>query len=206
MMHPSRGNSFRNDYKRLGDIRSLLPPLCKFMALTATASKSTRVQINCSLHMWNPKLVYMPPQNNILYCVKETSTIDMIVKGLCVPLRELSIQMPRIILFCKRYDQCSLLYRAFKVELGDSFTYPSGAPDLAKYRLVDMYTRCTEAKVKESILTSFCARDGHLRIVIATIAFGMGLDCENIHEVIHWGPSSDTGYVKCNLVLAMEIC
>lgn len=188
----SRGDSFRKDYKRLGDIRSLVPPSCKFMALTATACKSTRVQINCSLHMRHPKLVYMPPQKkNILYCVKEKGTIEMVVKRLYVPLREINIQMPRIILFCKRYDQCSLFYRAFKVELGDFFTYPSGAPDLAKYRLVDMYTRCTDAKVKESILSSFCASGGNLRIVIATIAFGMGLDCENIREVIHWGPSSD---------------
>ena len=51
--------------------------------------------------------------------------------------------------------------------------------------------RCTEAKVKESVLSSFCASDGNLCIVIATIVFGMGLDCENIREVIHWGPSSD---------------
>ena len=54
-----------------------------------------------------------------------------------------------------------------------------------------MYTRCTEAAVKESILQSFCMTDGTLRIVIATIAFGIGLYCSDIREVIHWGPSSD---------------
>ena len=30
-----------------------------------------------------------------------------------------------------------------------------------------------------------------VRIVIATVAFGMGLDCPNVHKVIHWGPPED---------------
>ena len=50
-----------------------------------------------------------------------------------------------------------------------------------------MYTSCTEPKVKESILQSFCCEHGTLQVIIATIVFGMGLDCPNIH----WGPSSD---------------
>ena len=83
------------------------------------------------------------------------------------------------------------MYHTFKSQLRDSSTYPSGAPDLVKYRSVDMYTSCTEPKVKESILLSFRCENGTLRVIIATIAFEIGLDCPNTREVIHWGPSSD---------------
>ena len=30
-----------------------------------------------------------------------------------------------------------------------------------------------------------------LRIVICTIAFGMGLDCVDVCQVIHWGPAAN---------------
>ena len=54
-----------------------------------------------------------------------------------------------------------------------------------------MYTRCTECEVKESILESFSNPNGNLRVVIGTIAFGMGLDSPNVRHIIHWGPSSN---------------
>ena len=56
---------------------------------------------------------------------------------------------------------------------------------------MDMFTAYTIPAVKERRLESFWPPNGILRIVIATIAFGMGLDCPNVRRIIHWGPSSD---------------
>ena len=79
----------------------------------------------------------------------------------------------------------------FKSKLWAEITEPIGAVDLARFRLLDMYTACTTSNVKETILELFCKSDSNIRIVVATIAFGMGLDCPNIRHVIHWGPSGD---------------
>lgn len=70
-------------------------------------------------------------------------------------------------------------------------TGPVGAKDLTMFQMVDMFTACTTPAVKEEILSSFCSSSGALRVVIATVAFGMGIDCPNIRQVIHWGPSTD---------------
>ena len=59
------------------------------------------------------------------------------------------------------------------------------------FRLVDMFTSCTRPDVKDTVLKSFSRADSHLRVVIATVAFGMGLDCPNVRRVIHWGPSEN---------------
>ena len=74
-------------------------------------------------------------------------------------------------------------------KLGKEFTLPKGAPNLPQFRVVDMYTRCTQKAVKDHIVSDFFNLDGKLRVVIATIAFGMGIDCPNIMSVVHWGPS-----------------
>ncbi len=40
-------------------------------------------------------------------------------------------------------------------------------------------------------IKEFTRNESVLCIVIATIAFGMGLNCPNIRRVIHWGPPGD---------------
>ena len=96
----------------------------------------------------------------------------------------------RVITFCRAYDNCSHIYMFLRDRLGKG-VQPVGAPDLAEFRLVDMFTACTHPPVKEKILSNFKNLQGSLRVVVATVAFGMGLDCPNVHKIIHWGPSSD---------------
>jgi len=48
--------------------------------------------------------------------------------------------------------------------------------------MVDVYRSCTS---KEHILHNFC-RPSNLRIVIATVVFGMGIDYPDVHRVFHF--------------------
>ena len=67
----------------------------------------------------------------------------------------------------------------------------------SKGRLIEKYDACTDDNLKTAILRSFVVPNGVVRVVVATCAFGMGIDCPNIYQVFHWGsPSTLAMYVQ----------
>ena len=98
--------------------------------------------------------------------------------------------MGRVIIFCKMYNSVISIYQFFKNSLGEYFTDPIGAPSHIINRVVDMYTHCTRESVKNKLIEQF-TKQSSLRVVIATIAFGMGIDCPDVRHIIHWGVPSD---------------
>ena len=71
--------------------------------------------------------------------------------------------------------------------LGKAAFEPIGAQNKALFRMVDMYTACTEPCIQDIVLDRFQSTNSSLRILIATIAFGMGLDCPDIRRIVHRG-------------------
>ncbi len=174
-------------------MRSLLAENVKVMALTATAKQSSRKAICRVLGMSRPVIVSESPNKpNIKYSVtQKSSSIEETFAPLVEEVKHKRGKTDKTIIFCRSYDNVTRIYRFFKSRLGKNKTEPPRLPDLACFRLVDMFTACTHDEVKNSILQSFPNPDSHLRIIVATIAFGMGLDCPNIRRIIHWAPPDD---------------
>ena len=40
-------------------------------------------------------------------------------------------------------------------------------------------------------MTGFCRGGGVLRVVVTTVAFGMGINCPDVRRIIRWSPPSD---------------
>ena len=186
-----RGDSFRTAMSRIGEIRSLLPSGVPMMALTATATSKLRAEVASILGMTEELVVSISPcKENIMYCIGKFSTIPETFLPIVDRLRNDRASFPRTIVYCRRYEHCANLYAFFRESLRNEFTEPRGAPDLAGFRLVDMFMSCTEESVKNEIIKRF-SHESSLRIVLATVAFGMGIDCPDVREIIHLGPPSD---------------
>ncbi len=123
--------------------------------------------------------------------MKVPTNIEETFASLVEEIRRHREAVDKVIIFCRTYDDCTHIYMYLRSRLGKQALQPIGAPDLARFRLVDMYTACTHPTVKDIILKAFTDPHGVLRIVVATVAFGMGVDCPDVRRIIHWGAPQD---------------
>ena len=186
-----RGDTFRREFSNIGNVRSLLPPSTHVMALTATATFTSRKSIYRTLGMSKTVIVSQSPNKpNIFYSVQTKSApLEEVFAPLVEELKRKRDTMDRVIIFAQSYEDCTSL---FNNRLSKELSQPPGLQHLAKFRLADMYTACTHPEVKSVILQKYRDPNSSLRVIIATVAFGMGVDSPNVRRMIHWGVPSDT--------------
>ena len=159
------------------------------LALTTTAIQETFECVKECLAMKDVALIGLHPgRHNIKYIVKPSIKVDEVSLLLATELSELCTNAPKTVIFCRTLLQYANLLKSLKRQLKMNITEPSSVPvtDI-QYRLVDIFTSGSTSDMREVILQEFCKRDTHLRFIIATTAFGLGVDCADITRVIHWG-------------------
>ena len=114
-----RGESFRSEFSRLGEVRSILPSNVHVMALTATASATLRRSITWTLGMQNTALIEISPDKaKIKYVVSEFSSNKESFTPLIHDLARLKLQMRRVLIFCPTLSECASLCVLFHTQLG----------------------------------------------------------------------------------------
>jgi len=180
-------------FARLQEFRSLLPE-CPFIALTATATRDTREAIFESLLFNNPYMVLESPnKENISYVVHymaKTSSLSDYLSWIADEAIEHGTGATRTIIYCQTIKQCAVVYSTLKVLLGENL-YEDPLSKDAKRVLLEMLHSCSPMTNKENILESFKLDRGCIRILVATIAFGMGVDCKQVYRTVHFGPAKN---------------
>ncbi len=159
------GHDFRPSYRELGDIRARIgnPPI---VALTATADPRVRDDIVARLGLRNPTVhVAGFDRPNLKFEVVRTSSLKEKFEGIAEQLRALKDESA--IVYCgtrKRVEEITDSLQRAGVKCA---RYHAGMPDEDRKRIQNAF-----------------ARDS-LRVIVATNAFGMGIDKPDVRAVIH---------------------
>ncbi|KXS21029.1 ATP-dependent DNA helicase [Gonapodya prolifera JEL478] len=174
------GHDFRPHYRLLGNLRSNLPsshPEVAMMALTATATPRVRQEIVEELGLRNPDVwVGSFDRRNLFYEVRRKNNrgdlVSTVRKGAEKDDEQDGLQgweRGSTVIYCSTRDET--------VQLAALLSH-NGIPALPYHAGLSASDRAT---TQRAFAFSKC------RVVVATVAFGMGIDKADVRLVVHWG-------------------
>ena len=95
-------------------------------------------------------------------------------------LKECGKMAEQAMIYCQIRKQCAILFRTFSLFWIDELFNGSKH---AKNRMVEMYHAGTPAAVKKHIVDNLSCDDGHIRCLVTTVAFGMGVNCKRVKNL-----------------------
>ena len=98
-----------------------------------------------------------PNHSKIMYDVHVADNIEETFASLVEEIRHECTAIEEVVIFCRAYDEASCIYLFLRSQLGKFGLQPIGAPDLALFRLVEVFTACTKKDVNYSVL-SLCTK------------------------------------------------
>jgi len=134
-------------------------------------------------------IVGLPPsRSNIKIVVEPCPDLSELCEALAKDLRENRTKTTKTVIFCRSLKDCGKMCKMMKKLLGKDITEPPNLPDhFLQFRLIDVFTAASDNDMQEEIITEFCKSDTKLRLIIASTAFGLGIDCKDIGWVINYG-------------------
>lgn len=158
------GHDFRPEYRQLGSLRKIFPEV-PIGAYTATATEQVRHDIAVQLSLKDPAmLVGSFDRPNLIYKVQAKNRI---VKQVCEVVDRHRDESG--IVYCIRRKDVEEMAAALTAKGLHVAPYHAGLPDEVRKRNQDDFL------------------NENVDIIVATIAFGMGIDKSNVRYVIHAG-------------------
>lgn len=169
------GHDFRPSYRRVGRLRTRLR--CPVMALTATATPRVREDVAASLRLRDPRVVIKSfDRPNLSWCVTKGDTARARVTELYRLLR--------------RLPGTAIVYAPTRRSVEDARDLLAGLGVR-----VEAYHAGLGAPERTRVQELFMA--GESRVVVATNAFGMGIDKADVRLVAHLQlPGTLEGYYQ----------
>jgi len=169
------------------------------LGLTATATLQTRESIVNHLGISDGVAGIIsdtPLPDNLILTVSKDENRDRALLGLLRSARFLTLQS--IIIYCTRRDECERIAGFLRTCLQENKKETEETTSKKRKRInwnAEAYHAGLPASRRRTIQNAFMGNE--LRIVVSTIAFGMGINKSDIRGVIHYNmPKSFESYVQ----------
>ncbi|KHJ48412.1 ATP-dependent DNA helicase RecQ family protein [Trichuris suis] len=177
----SWGHDFRPEYLKLGGLRKQYPSV-PWIALTATATDSVAEDIANLLNLKQPVAKFKNPcyRSNLFYDVQFKETLVNPEKHLASFLKQVLLEHGGSgIIYCRTRETCEFFAGELSGHGIQCACYHAGIPN----------------KARESVQQQWM--NNIVRVVVATVAFGMGVDKADVRVVVHWNvPQSLSAYYQ----------
>ena len=195
-------HNFRPSYLQICKILQNEYNVNCILGLTATATPQTINELKSYFHIDNNNILRNTnlPQNLILSVSKDANKEQALISLLKSSffIKKTEILLDKIIIYCNRREQTDKLATLLRM----TFSYLHDNDTIAKkfnfkssIQIAESYHAGLSTSQRKRIQTAFL--NGKLRIIIATLAFGMGINMKNIRAVIHYNmPKAIESYVQ----------
>ena len=197
-----RGKEFRTDFARVGALREYLPGV-PFGACTATASPEKMRSIRAGLSISKDSISVICPTNrpNLFYGVKQIEGSGLgggdleflLPKSTSSPDFDVNM-IPKTIIYIDHKQSALGLAGSLRGNLSKSLQQRPPRPKLwdadprsPAEKIVAIYHDDVSDTMKRYISEDW--NNGHIRIMIASSAWGMGINDRGVERVIQWSIS-----------------
>ena len=190
-------HNFRPSYLRLAKIIREKLGVATILGLTATAPESITRSVSHHLGVPSDGVIRGPLlPGNLLLTVSRDPTRD---RALIQMLGEGRLSdCESVIVYCTRRDECERLATLIRTQLQARDLNQGKAVQSARGRVsvtAEPYHAGMTAHRRKTVQTAFMT--GKLRVVVATVAFGMGIDKADIRAIVHYNmPKAFESYIQ----------
>ncbi|XP_052686380.1 uncharacterized protein LOC128165662 [Crassostrea angulata] len=181
----SWGDTFRPTFVRLGELRSHFPGV-PYLLLTATCSQQVLQNITGKIHLPRLKLFTASPDRPEIYLeYKRSREIFKELDWLFSEIKIKGTETRKTLIYVRSLSLGGNFYR-------DILGYLREHVYLEEQRgfhnsHIALYHAGMASKDQDYILDEFSKPESVIRLVICTIACGLGISIPDIEVVIHWG-------------------
>lgn len=98
------------------------------------------------------------------------------------------VDTPKTIIFASNVNSVARIYRHLMLELGTA-AFRNGSRVFAD-RMVDMFHSHSDEESLQRVQETFPKPGSHIRLVVSTVAFGIGVQIPDVKLIVHWGIDS----------------